>query len=367
MDILSLLRLAESKGASDLHLVVSKPPVLRINGSLQPVDDMEPLSHDDIYQLFSQITSEEDRENFSRRPEMDFSYTIPDVGRFRCNAARQLGTISLVIRLLPITIPSLDELGLPRICEELAVKPRGLVVISGPTGSGKSTTLAAMINHLNTLNDIKSRRVVTVEDPVEYVYPSLNCTITQRELGGDTLSFAEALKHVLRQDPDVILIGEMRDTETAAAALTIAETGHLVLTTGHASSTSGAIERIIDLFPPDERHLAQTRLASVLLGVLCQTLIPRADASGRVVAVEVMLANSATRNLIREGKIFQLPNTIRTHSREGMQLSDQSLVSLYRKRLISRENLFFYCNDRDEVEKLIGNSQDILTTIRSQP
>ncbi len=367
MDILSLLRLAESKGASDLHLVVSKPPVLRINGSLEPVDNMEPLSHDDIYQLFSQITSEEDRENFSRRPEMDFSYTIPDVGRFRCNAARQLGTISLVIRLLPITIPSLDELGLPRICEELAVKPRGLVVISGPTGSGKSTTLAAMINHLNTLNDIEGRRVVTVEDPIEYVYPSLNCTITQRELGSDTLSFAEALRHVLRQDPDVILIGEMRDTETAAAALTIAETGHLVLTTGHASSASGAIERIIDLFPPDERHLAQTRLASVLLGVLCQTLVPRADASGRVAAVEVMLANSATRNLIREGKIFQLANTIRTHSREGMQMSDQALVSLYRKRLISRENLFFYCNEPDEVEKLIGDSQDILATIKPQP
>lgn len=367
MDILSLLRLAKSKGASDLHLVASKPPVLRINGSLEPVDNMEPLSHDDIYQLFAQITSEEDRENFSRRPEMDFSYTIPDVGRFRCNAARQLGTISLVIRLLPITIPSLDELGLPRICEELAVKPWGLVVISGPTGSGKSTTLAAMINHLNTLNDIESRRVVTVEDPVEYVYPSLNCTITQRELGGDTLSFAEALRHVLRQDPDVILIGEMRDTETAAAALTIAETGHLVLTTGHASSTSGAIERIIDLFPPDERHLAQTRLASVLLGVLCQTLVPRADASGRVAAVEVMLANSATRNLIREGKIFQLPNTIRTHSREGMQLSDQALVSLYRKGLISRENLFFYCNERDEVEKLISSTEDTLTAVPFQP
>ena len=367
MDILSLLRLAKSKGASDLHLVASSPPVVRINGSLQPVDNMEPLSHDDIYQLFSQITSEEDRESFSRRPEMDFSYTIPDVGRFRCNAAKQLGTISLVIRLLTITIPSLDELGLPQICEELVVKPQGLVVISGPTGSGKSTTLAAMINHLNTLNDIKSRRVVTVEDPIEYVYPSLNCTITQRELGSDTLSFAEALRHVLRQDPDVILIGEMRDTETAAAALTIAETGHLVLTTGHASSTSGAIERIIDLFPPDERHLAQTRLASVLLGVLCQTLVPRADGPGRVAAVGVLLANSATRNLIREGKIFQLPNTIRTHSREGMQLSDQALVRLYRKGLINRENLFFYCNERDEVEKLIGNSKDTLTTAPSQP
>ncbi len=365
MDILSLLHLAESRGASDLHLVVASPPVLRINGALGPLDNMASLTEDDLEQVFNQITSEEDREKFRLRPELDFSYAVPDIGRFRCNVAKQLGTISLVMRLLPVTVPTLDELGLPEICEELALKPQGLVVISGPTGSGKSTTLASMIGYLNTTGTAASRRVVTVEDPVEYVYTSRNCTITQRELGSDTLSFAEALRHVLRQDPDVILIGEMRDTETAAAALTIAETGHLVLTTGHASSASGAIERIIDLFPPHERHLVQARLASVLLGVLCQALVPRADGSGRVVAVEIMLANSAVRNLIREGKLFQLPNTIRTHARDGMQLRDQALVQLYREGKISRENLFSFCSEQAELERLLGNGGDGPAPVRS--
>ncbi len=355
MDIISLLHLAKSKSASDLHLVVASPPVLRINGKLKPLNNMAPLTGDDVEQIFNQITSEADREKFHRRPELDFSYAITGIGRFRCNVAKQLGTISIVIRLLPINIPTIDELGLPKICGQLVRKPQGLVVISGPTGSGKSTTLAAMIGYLNTVSTIESRRVVTIEDPVEYVYPNKNCTITQRELGSDTLSFSEGLRHVLRQDPDVILIGEMRDTETAAAALTIAETGHLVLTTGHASSAPGAIERVIDLFPPHERNLAQVRLASVLLGVLCQALIPSADESGRVVAVEIMLANSAVRNLIREGKLFQLSNTIRTHVRDGMQLRDQALVQLYSDAKISWEDLLSFCNERAEVEKLVGS------------
>jgi len=365
MDILQLLRLAKSERASDLHLVVTRPPIMRVDGSLRIVANMPPLTPDDMDELFNQITTEEERESFRRRPELDFSYTAPDVGRLRCNVARQLGTISLVIRLLPITIPTIEELGLPKICKELVLKPRGLVVISGPTGSGKSTTLAAMISHLNTVSSIESRRVVTIEDPVEYVYFNQNCTITQRELGSDTLSFAEALRHVLRQDPDVILIGEMRDTETAAAALTIAETGHLVLTTGHASSASGAIERVIDLFPPHERHLAQARLASVLLGVLCQALIPKCEESGRVVAVEVMLANSAIRNLIREGKLFQLSNTIRTHVREGMQLRDQELVKLYRDGKISHEDLYAFCSDSEEIERLLNTREDKLLSVQS--
>jgi len=303
-------------------------------------------------QCLNQMTSDEQRADFHRLLEMDFGCTVPDVGRVRCNAARQRGTISFVIRLLPPVIPTLDELGLPEVCRELVLKRRGLVVVSGPTGSGKSTTLAAMINHLNS---VESRRVVTMEDPIEYVYRSEGCTITQRELGSDTLSFAEALKHVLRQDPDVILVGEMRDLETAAAALTVAETGHLVLTTGHAPSASQAVERVMDLFPPHERHLAQSQLASLLVGVLCQALVPKADGSGRVAAVEVMLANSAVKNLIRDGKIYQLPNTIRMHTQQGMQLLDQALVNLYRKGVISSESLFSFCNDRDEVAQLSGN------------
>jgi twitching motility protein PilT len=208
-----------------------------------------------------------------------------------------------------------------------------------------------MIQHLN---DNRNCHILTIEDPIEYVHPSINCAITQRQLGSDTLSFPQALKHALRQDPDVILVGEMRDLETAAAVLTIAETGHLILSTGHAPSAPQAVERIIDLFPPHERHLAQTRLASLLNGVLCQALVPKADGEGRVAAVEVMLANSAAKNLIREGKIYQLPNVIRTHRELGMISLDEALVDLYLKKLISGKTLLDFCNDRQEVEKLIG-------------
>jgi twitching motility protein PilT len=332
-------------------MVASSPPLLRVNGSLKAVDGAAPLTADEINQALLQITTPGEREDFHRHLELDFGYTLPGVGRLRCNAAQQRGAISLAVRLLPPEIPTIDQLELPQICKELVLRPRGLAIITGPTGSGKSTTQAAMINHLN-IND--RRHVVTIEDPIEYVHPSHNCAITQRELGTDTLSFATALKHVLRQDPDVILVGEMRDLETAAAVLTIAETGHLILTTGHAPSTSQAMERVIDLFPPHERHLAQMRLASLLIGVLCQTLVPKADGSGRVAAVEIMLGNPAVKNLIREGKTYQLPNVIRTHRDIGMISLDESLANLYLKRIITGESVLAFCNDRQEVEKLIG-------------
>lgn len=359
MDIFSLLRAAKEAGASDLHLVAGTPPQFRVHGLLQPAD-LPTLTSDEAEQAFRQLASEEQRVTYQQNLELDFGEDIPDVGRVRCNAARQRGTVSLVIRLLPSVIPTIGELGLPEICRELVLKRRGLVVVSGPTGSGKSTTLAAMIRHLN---NTESRRIVTIEDPIEYVHLNQNCMVTQRELGSDTLSFAEALKHVLRQDPDVILVGEMRDLETAAAALTVAETGHLVLTTGHAPSASQAIDRIIDLFPPYERHLAQTQLASLIVGVLCQALVPKADGSGRVAAVEVMLANSAVRNLIRDGKIYQLPNTIRMNAHLGMQLLDRALVDLYRNSDIDRDSLFSFCNEREEVTKLIGESDTFSTTV----
>ncbi len=352
MDIFKLLELAKLNGASDLHLVVATPPMFRVNGQLEPVAGALPLTSEDMEQALNLLASEKERADFQRCMELDFGYTIPDVGRIRCNVARQRGTISFVIRLLPLVIPNLEKMGLPEVCKELVVKRRGLVVVTGPTGSGKSTTLAAMIDYLN---NTESRRVVTIEDPVEYVYTNRRCTITQRELGSDTMSFAEALRHVLRQDPNAILVGEMRDLETAAAALSVAETGHLVLTTGHAPSASQTIERIIDLFPPYERNLAQTRLASLLIGVLCQTLVPKADGKGRVAAIEIMLANPAIRNLIREGKIHQLPNAIRMHAQQGMELLDQALIKLYRSGLITSESALSFCNDREEVAKLINN------------
>ena len=351
MDIFLLLHTAKLKDASDLHLVVSSPPLLRVKGFLESINGAAPLTPTDISQAFLQVTTPEERESFTRHLELDFGYTLSDGTRLRCNAAQQRGAISLAVRLLPPRIMTIDELELPEICKELALKPRGLVVVTGPTGSGKSTTQASMIQHLNAN---ESRHIVTIEDPIEYIHPSLSCAITQRQLGTDTLSFAQALKHVLRQDPDVILVGEMRDLETAAAVLTIAETGHLIMSTGHAPSAPQAIERIVDLFPPDERHLAQARLASLLVGVLCQALVPRADGLGRIAAVEIMLGNPAVKNLIREGKMYQLPNVIRTHRELGMVSLDEALVDLYLRQKISGESMLAWCNDRQEVEKLIG-------------
>jgi twitching motility protein PilT len=351
MDVFSLLRMGNSKRASDLHLVVGSPATFRIDGSLQPADGVATLTAEDINEAFLQLTTPEEREQFHRHLELDFGYTLPEVGRLRCNAAQQQGSISLAVRLLPPRIPTIEELELPAICRELALKPRGLVVVTGPTGSGKTTTMAAMIHHLNTH---VTRHVVTIEDPIEYVFPSNKCAVTQRQLGSDTLSFANALKHILRQDPDVILVGEMRDPDTADAVLTVAETGHFILTTGHAPSATQAMERIIDLFPPHQRHLAQSRLASLLVAVLCQTLVPRADGSGRIAAVEIMLGNPPVKALVRDGKIYQLPNVIRTHRDIGMIMLDEALVSLYLDKTITAKTVLEYCNDQNEVEKLMG-------------
>ncbi len=351
VNIIDLLRLTKQEGASDLHLVVDAPPMLRIDGSLAPIDGMELLSPEEISDAFLRLTTPEQREKFHRTLELDFAYSLPGVGRFRCNAAQQRGAISFALRFLPPVIPSIDALELPHICKDLALRPRGLVIVTGPTGSGKTTTLAAMVHHINSN---RTCHILSIEDPIEYTHSNLQSMITQRELESDTLSFAGALRHALRQDPDVILVGEMRDLETAAAVLTIAETGHLVLSTGHAPSAVQAMERIIDLFPPDERYLAQTRLASLIIGVLCQVLVPRANGSGRIAAVEVMLGSPAVRNLVREGKIHQLLNVIRMSTHEGMLTLDQSLVNLYLRGAITGETIFKFCNDQDEVERLAG-------------
>ncbi len=354
MDVLKLIRIADKRGASDLQLVVGSPPLLRIYGVLEPIERSEPLDDSDITDALSQITTPEEREIFREQMELDFGYTLPGFIRLRCNVAQQLHGVSLAIRLLPPLIPTIDELDLPQIYKNLVKEPRGLILVSGPTDSGKTTTMAAMVHHLNTIG---GKHIVTIEDPIEYVHERINCAITQRQLGKHTRSFAQALRHVLRQNPDVILVGEMRDLETASAVLSIAETGHLVLSTSHAPSSPQAIERVVDMFPPHERYLAQTRLASLLIAVICQTLVPRIDDSGRIAAVEIMVANSSVRNLIREGKIYQLPSAMQTHHEVGMISLDESLVELYNKQIISYQTVQNFCNDREEVSKLISSSK----------
>lgn len=349
MNIQELVLLAKQKRASDLHLVAGVSPVFRIDGELQPQLELGEMTHHTIEQLFREIANPRLEEKFHDELEVDFAYELPGGGRGRCNACWQKGSISLAIRLLAEHIPTSDDLGLPEIVKELIARPRGLILVTGPTGSGKSTTIAAMLSHLN---NTMRKYVITIEDPIEYVHPNIQCAFSQRELAQDTQSFVNALKYVLRQDPDVILVGEMRDLETASAVLTVAETGHLVLSTGHAPSAAQSVERIVDLFPPHERPMAQSRLASTLIAIFSQVLVPRID-GGRVAAVEIMLATAAVKNLIREGKPFLIPNTIRTSSNVGMRTLDDALVDLYRRRIISRESLYAFCQDAEDVGKTL--------------
>ncbi len=351
MRIKDLLRLMVEKEASDLHLKVSSPPVLRIHGMLLPQTGLPEMSRQAVDEIFEEITNEKQRELFAERLELDFSYAAPKIARCRVNVSLQRGTNSLAFRRIGLTVPSIDELGLPEICKTLALKPRGLVLVTGPAGSGKTTTLAAMIDYLNQR---EPRRVITIEDPIEYLHRDKECLISQRELGADTLSFSGALKHALRQDPNVILVGEMRDLETMAAVLTAAETGHLVMSTLHTSSAPLTIDRIIDAFPPHQQQQIRVQLSTTLEGVLSQTLLPRLNGAGRVVAVEVMVATPAIRNLIREGKTHKMPNAIQTSAKHGMQTLEQALKDLYEKRLISRDEALAKANDPDSLQRLLG-------------
>ncbi len=351
MNIDDLLRIVVERDASDLHLKADSPPVLRINGELAPYGDPLGLTPEEIREAFEHVTAKDQREEFARELELDFAYSVPGLARFRVNAALQKGTISLAFRQIYWRIPAIEELGLPEVCKVLALKPQGLILVTGPTGCGKSTTLAAMIDYLN---ERERRRVVTVEDPIEYLFKDKRCFITQRELGTDTKSFASALKRVLRQDPDVILVGEMRDLETIATALTAAETGHLVLATLHTPSASQAIDRIIDVFPPHQQGQIRAQLSITLQGVLYQALIPRADGNGLIVAMEVMLATPAIRNLIREGKTYQMPNVIQTGAQYSMQTFNQALRDLHQKGLITQEEALTRSNNPEELRTLIG-------------
>ncbi len=350
MHIDDLLRMATARGASDLHLKVGGLPVLRINGDLIAQEDMTVITGETMEALLTEVTTDEQRKTFADELEADFAYQADGIGRFRINVCLQGGRTGLACRPVRTEIPTIEELGLPAVCKTLALKASGLVVVTGPTGCGKSTTLAAMMSYIN---QTVKRKVVTIEDPVEFMHRDKKCIFSQRELGRDTRSFASALKHALRQDPDVILVGEMRDLETMAAVLTAAETGHLVLTTLHTPGTPEAIDRFIDVFPPHQQQQVRIQLSITLEGVLYQVLLPRSDGSGRIPAVEVMLATPAIRNLIREGKTHQMMNCIQTGAQYGMQTLNQSLVFLYRSGTITREEALTRSTDTEELEEML--------------
>jgi len=333
MDITELLLLTKERNASDLHLTVGAPPILRLDGKLVKLEH-PPLTREQIHAMLYEVLTDDQKAKFEETYDLDFSLDLAQVARFRVNLFMTRLGEAAAFRLIPSRIKSLEELGLPPILADLAMKDRGLILVTGPTGSGKTTTLAALIDYMN---DHRHDHIITIEDPIEFVHQHRNCLINQREVGPHTRSFASALRAALREDPDVILVGEMRDLETISLALTAAETGHLVLATLHTNSAAQTINRIIDVFPPHQQEQVRVQLSETILGVCAQTLIPRADGFGRVVAVEMMVATPAIRNLIREAKTYQIPSIIQTSMKDGMQSLDQSLKQLLRAGLITLE------------------------------
>ncbi len=350
MNAKDLLRMMAEKNSSDLHLRVPAPPMLRIDGELVAADSLARMAPEDVEGVFRQITTEPQRERFFKELELDFAYSVPGLARFRVNVMLQRGSMSIAFRRIPFSIPSITEFGLPDLCKTLIMKPRGLVLVTGPTGSGKSTTLAAMIDYLN---EHVSRNVITIEDPVEFLHHNKKCLIAQRDLGDDTKSFANALKHALRHDPDVILVGEMRDLETISTAITAAETGHLVLGTLHTVDAVQTVDRIIDAFPPEHQHQIRLQLSQVIEGVLAQTLVPKATGQGRIGVFEILVSNGAVRNLIRTNKTFELTSVLQLSSREGMQTLNQALAHLVNTRVISAEEAVRKSSDPDQLQRLI--------------
>lgn len=350
IQIEQLLKKVVEKGASDLHLRPPSRPVLRIDGSLVIQEDLPVLTTEIIEELFAQITNKEQRDHFHREFELDFAYSIKGVARFRVSVLKQRGSLSIAFRPVPFRIPTIDELSLPKICKELIMKPRGLILVTGPTGSGKSTTLAAMIDYLN---ENHACNVITIEDPIEYLYQNKKCIIAQRDVGDDTRSFSNALVHALRHDPDVILVGEMRDLETISTAIRAAETGHLVLSTLHTIDASQTCDRLIDVFPPDQQQQIRTQFAQVLEGILSQTLLPRAQGKGRIAAFEILLGVAAARNLIRDEQSYKLPNVMELGSRDGMQTLNQALADLVKKHVITLEEALLRSSTPDQLKKLL--------------
>jgi len=350
MVIDNLLDLMLKEESSDLHLCVSTPPVLRIDGELVTLNDLSPLSAEEIATIFEHITTAEQREAFQLTKELDFAYSVKGLARFRVNVLRQRGTLSISFRLVPFRIPSIDELQLPQLFKELIQKPRGLILITGPTGSGKSTTMAAMIDYLN---DTLRKNIITIEDPVEFLHSNKKCLISQRDLGDDTLSFDTALIHALRHDPDVIVVGEMRDLPTVTTALRAAETGHLVVATLHTVDTAQTVDRIIDIYPPQQQSQIRIQFSQVLVAIISQALLPKVSSKGRVAAFEILLANPAVRNLIREGKTHEITSIIQLNNSTGMLTLDQSLANLVKQGLTAREEAISRSSHPDRLEKML--------------
>jgi twitching motility protein PilT len=345
-----LLRAMVEKGASDMHITAGSPPVLRIDGAVVPLK-LPPLSKADAKQLCYEMLTDEQRDIFERANELDLSFPLRNVSRFRANIYVQRGAVAGAFRQIPFKILSFEELGLPPVIAEIAKRPRGLVLVTGPTGSGKSTTLASIVDKINSEQRF---HIMTIEDPIEYVHPHKLSIVNQREIGADTASFKDALKYVLRQDPDVVLIGEMRNLETVEAALTIAETGHLVFATLHTNSAVSSINRIIDVFPAHQHSQVRAQLSFTLLAVMSQVLLPRANGSGRILAMEVMIPNPAIRNLIREDKLHQIYSQMQMgQSGSGMQTMNQALYALCQRRVISIEQALESSGDQDELRALL--------------
>jgi twitching motility protein PilT len=348
----AILTEAVRRQASDTHITVGLPAMIRVHGDLMPMNS-NILTQSDAEFLCKSMLDKSRLQYLNERGEIDFSYVVKDYSRFRCNIYKQRGSYTLAARTITTEIPTCERLGLPELFKELALRPRGLILVTGPTGSGKSTTLAAMVGHIN-----QTRRchILTLEEPIEYLHRHGESMINQREVHEDTLSFANALRAALREDPDVIMVGEMRDLDTIATAITASETGHLVMSTLHTSSAGDTINRIIDVFPPHQQDQIRVQLGAVLVAVISQTLIPRADGTGRIAAFEILLANDAVRNLIREGKTHQIDNTISTNIKSGMCSLDYYLAELVKKNLVTREVALSRCRSAEEFRRFLSNA-----------